>query len=180
VRRNKKKKIVVDCLYVRIIRMCVYAISILPNTHAHAETTTTESDWRMKAPGGPQITIAFMSSPPRSRAGDRPLDLCAYMLLLRQWLPVAPTSGPNGFSLFYTNTQAHAGSATALVHENKRPIIIYIITRTILYIYIYVYTIYIGSFIYTYIYYTSNKWRWPAIIDRTRRRGKGKYANFSL
>lgn len=88
--------------------MCVYcAISILPNTHAHAETTTTESDWRMKAPGGPQITIAFMSSPPRSRAGDRPRDLCAYMLLLRQWLPVAPTSGPNGFSLFYINTHTH-------------------------------------------------------------------------
>jgi len=99
------KKVVVDCLYGR--NMCKCAISILPNTHAHAETTTTESDWRMKAPGGPQITIAFMSSPPRSRAGDRPRDLCAYMLLLRQWLPVAPTSGLNGFSLFYINTHAH-------------------------------------------------------------------------
>jgi len=100
---NKKSRRLSLCT--KYLSVC--AISILPNTHAHAETTATESDWRMKAPGGPQITIAFMSSPPRSRAGDRPRDLCAYMLLLRQWLPVAPTSGPNGFSLFYINTHTH-------------------------------------------------------------------------
>jgi hypothetical protein len=31
-----------------------------------------QSDWRMKAPGGPPETIALMSLPPRSRAGHRP------------------------------------------------------------------------------------------------------------
>lgn len=103
VKWNKKNRRLSLCT--KYVSIC--AFSILPNTHAHVETTTTESDWRMKAPGGPQITIAFMSSPPRSRAGDRPRDLCAYMLLLRQWLPVAPTSGPNGFSLFCINTYTH-------------------------------------------------------------------------
>lgn len=40
-------------------------LSIHACVHIHVQPLR-QSDWRMKAPGGPQITIAFMSSPPRS------------------------------------------------------------------------------------------------------------------